>query len=61
MARSAVTGKSRKLIEVAYSIEPVQDDRIHIEKINRSFLHDLRRSPAEYGAGFDRTIARGWL
>jgi hypothetical protein len=24
-------------------------------------LHDLRGSPAEYGAGIDRAIANGWL
>ena len=48
---------ARKLIEIAYSIEPVQDGRIHIEKINWPFLHDLRGSPAEYRAGLDR----GWL
>jgi hypothetical protein len=52
---------ARKLIEIACSIEPVQDGRIHIEKINYPFLHDLRGSPAEYGAGIDRAIAKGWL
>lgn len=52
---------ARKLMEIAYSIEPVQDGRIHIEKINWPFLHDLRGSPAEYGAGIDRAIANGWL
>jgi hypothetical protein len=52
---------ARKLIEIAYSIEPVQDGRIHIEKINWPFLHDLRGSPAEYRAGLDRAIANGWL
>ena len=52
---------ARKLIEIACSIEPVQDGRIHIEKINWPFLHDLRGSPAEYGAGIDRAIANGWL
>ncbi|WP_439375376.1 hypothetical protein [Bradyrhizobium sp. DASA03120] len=29
---------ARKLIELAKSIEPVQDGRIHIEKINAPFL-----------------------
>jgi hypothetical protein len=52
---------ARKLIEIAYSIEPVQDGRIHIEKINCPFPHDLRGSPAEYRAGLDRAIANGWL
>ena len=47
---------ARKLIEIACSIEPVQDGRIHIEKINWPF-----GSPDEYGAGIDRAIANGWL
>jgi hypothetical protein len=29
-----------KLIEIAHSIEPVQDGRLHIKKINWPFLHD---------------------
>lgn len=52
---------ARKLIEIAYSIEPVQDGRIHIEKINWPFLRNLRGSPAEYGAGIERAIENGWL
>lgn len=52
---------ARKLIEIAYSIEPVQDGRIHIEKINWPFLHELRGSPAEYKAGINVAIANGWL
>jgi hypothetical protein len=52
---------ARKLIEIACSIEPVQDGRIHIEKINWPFLHDLRGSPAEYGAGIEFAVAKGWL
>jgi hypothetical protein len=42
---------ARKLIEIANSVEAVQDGRIYIEKINWPFLHDLRGSPAEYKAG----------
>jgi hypothetical protein len=42
---------ARKLLEIANSVEPVQDGRIHIEKINWPMLHDLKASPAEYGAG----------
>jgi hypothetical protein len=52
---------ARKLIEIANSVEAVQDGRIYIEKINWPFLHDLRGSPAEYKAGLDLAIARGWL
>ena len=32
---------ARKLLEIANSVEAVQDGRIHIEKINWPFLHDL--------------------
>jgi hypothetical protein len=39
------------LIEIANAVEAVQDGRIHIEKINWPFLHDLRVTPAEYKAG----------
>lgn len=52
---------ARKLIEIANSVEAVQDGRIHIEKINWPFLHELKGSPAEYGAGLKLAIERGWL
>jgi hypothetical protein len=34
---------ARKLIEIAAGIEPVQDGRIHIEKINACFGSAQRR------------------
>ncbi len=52
---------ARKLLEIANSVEAVQDGRIHIEKINWPFLHDLKGTPAEYKAALDFTIACGWL
>jgi hypothetical protein len=52
---------ARKLIEIANSIEALQDGRIHIEKINRPFLFEFKASPAEYGAGLKLAIERGWL
>jgi hypothetical protein len=52
---------ARKLMEIANSIEPVQDGRIHIELINGPFLFEHKGSPAEYKAGLDLAIARGWL
>jgi len=52
---------ARKLMEIANSVEPVQDGRIHIEKINEPFLYKLRGTPAEYKAGLDHAIAKGWL
>lgn len=51
---------ARKLVEIANTIEAIQDGRIHIEKINAPFLA-AGGSPAEYGAGLDIAIARGWL
>jgi hypothetical protein len=47
---------ARKIIEVAKAIEPVQDGRIDIEKINEPFLYKERGSPAEYGAGIKLAI-----
>ena len=52
---------ARKLIEIANSVEAVQDGRIHIELINGPFLYQHKGSPAEYGAGLKLAIARGWL
>ena len=52
---------ARKLIEIANAVEAVQDGRIHIEKINWPFLHDLKATPAEYSAGLKLAIERGWL
>jgi len=49
---------ARKLMEI---VEPVQDGRIYMEKINWPMLHDLRATPAEYKAGLDYAIAKGWL
>jgi hypothetical protein len=52
---------ARKLIEIANTVEAVQDGRIHIEKINGPFLYEFKGSPAEYKAGLDLAIAKGWL
>jgi hypothetical protein len=52
---------ARKLMEIANSIEPVQDGRIFIEDVNWPFLQEHRGSPAEYKAGLDLAIERGWL
>ena len=50
---------ARKIIELANAVEPVQDGRIHIEKINGPMLFQLKATPAEYKAGLDRAIAKG--
>jgi hypothetical protein len=52
---------ARKLLELANTFEPVQDGRIYIEKINGPFLFELKGTPAEYKAGLDHAIAKGWL
>jgi hypothetical protein len=52
---------ARKLIEIANAVAPVQDGRIFIELINWPFLSELKGTPAEYKAGLDLAIARGWL
>ena len=51
---------ARKLLEIANTIEAVQDGRIHIEKINAPMLYKEGASPAEYGAGL-LAIDKGWL
>jgi hypothetical protein len=53
---------ARRLMEIVNSVEPVQDSRIHVEKINGPFLRG-GGLPAEYGAGLKRAIERGslWL
>ena len=42
-------------------MEAVQDGRIQIEKINGPFLFREKGTPAEYKAGLDLAIERGWL
>jgi hypothetical protein len=51
----------RKLLEIASTVEPVQDGRIHIEKINWPFLSEHGGKPAEYSAGLKLAIERGFL
>lgn len=50
-----------RIMEIASTVEPVQDGRIHVEKINGPFLFKDKGSPAEYGAGMKLCIERGWL
>jgi hypothetical protein len=52
---------ARKLVEIANAVEAVQDGRIYIELINAPFLYEHKGSPAEYKAGLDLAITRGWL
>lgn len=52
---------ARKLVELAKSIEAVQDGRIHIEKLNHPFLYKLKATGPEFGAGIKHAIEKGWL
>ncbi|MGY8685019.1 hypothetical protein Q2941_45845 [Bradyrhizobium sp. UFLA05-153] len=52
---------ARKLVELAAGIEPVQDGRIHIEKINAPFLYALKATGEEFGAGIKHAVECGWL
>ena len=51
---------ARKLLELANAVEPVQDGRIYIEKINGPFLFELKGTPAAYKAGLDRATIEAW-
>jgi hypothetical protein len=52
---------ARRIVEIATTVELVQDARIHVEKINGPFLFRDKGSPAEYGAGVKLATERGWL
>ena len=52
---------ARKLLEIANSLEAVQDGHIHIELINWPMPSAHKASPAEYKAGLDLAIELGWL
>lgn len=52
---------ARKLIEIANGVEAIQDGRIHIEKVNGPFLYEVRGTPAQYLAGLNYAIERGWI
>lgn len=51
----------KKLLDIASTVEPIQDGRIHVEKINGPFLFEHGGLPAEYSAGLTLAIARGLL
>ena len=51
----------KKLLEIASTVEPVQDGRIHIEKINGPFLFEHGGLPEQYGAGLRLAIERSLL
>jgi hypothetical protein len=52
---------ARNLVEIANATGAVQNGRISIEKLNGPFLFKEGGNPAEYLAGLELAIARGWL
>ena len=52
---------ARNLLELAASVEAVQDGRIHIEKIDAPFLFTLKARGHEFGAGIKYAVEHGWL
>lgn len=52
---------ARKLVELATSIVPVQDGRIHIEMFNAPFLSAFKATGPEFGEGIKCAIEKGWL
>lgn len=52
---------ARQIVQLAAGIEPVQDRRIHIEKINYPFLFTLGGKGSEFGAGIRYAVEKGWL
>jgi hypothetical protein len=51
---------ARRLLEHAHAFEPIQDGRIYIEKLNGPFLFGDKGTPAEYRAGLELAVTRGW-
>jgi hypothetical protein len=52
---------ARRIMEIASTIEPGPQGQIHIEKINGPMLYKDGATPAEYWAGLQLAIAKGWL
>jgi hypothetical protein len=50
---------ARKIVELANAVEPVQDGRIHIEKINGPILFERRRPSTRPGSIW-RSPTAGW-
>jgi hypothetical protein len=50
---------ARRLLEIANAVEPVQDGRIHIEKINWPFLSQDAAARPNTRPGL--SLPRGWL
>jgi hypothetical protein len=52
----------RKIMELAFAFTPTQKDgRIYIEAINAPMLYEHKADPAEYWAGLQAAIGKGWI
>ena len=52
---------ARRIMEIAGTIEAGAQGQIYIEKINYPMLFKDGATPAEYWAGLQFAIAKGWL
>ena len=52
---------ARRIMEHAQAFDPIHEGRIYIERINGPFLFGDKGTPAEYSAGLELAISRGWL
>ena len=52
---------TRKIVEIANSVEPGQEGRSYIELLNGPFLYREKGTPDEYKAGQDLAVERCWL
>ncbi|MBR0696754.1 hypothetical protein [Bradyrhizobium lablabi] len=52
---------ARKIMEIANGLEPYMDHRLLIERLNEPMLFEFKATPAEWKAGLDLAIERGWL
>ena len=52
---------ARKLVEIASTIEPVQDSRIYIELVNAPFLYEHKALPARVQGRPRSGDRQGWL
>ena len=51
---------ARKLVEIANTVEAVQDSRVYIELINIPFLKEVG-TPDQYRAALAHAVKLGWL
>jgi hypothetical protein len=53
---------ARKIMQLAFAFAPNQKDgRIYIEAINAPMLYEHKADPAEYWAGLQAAIGKGWI